>query len=166
MSIEWSGEFENQLRARRTLSIIFPMVAALILLLLYITFKDLLDTSLVFLAVLGALAGAVMFQAIFGFNFSVIVSIGYVAAFGMATQTGVIMLVYLREALDRRGGLGDIGLARGAEASGDRRGGAPPAAEAAHRGRGDHRAGADAVGDGNRRRKSCARWPPRCSAGC
>jgi len=46
-----------------------------------------------------------MFQALFGFNFSVIVSIGYVAAFGMATQTGVIMLVYLREAIERRGGL-------------------------------------------------------------
>jgi Cu(I)/Ag(I) efflux system membrane protein CusA/SilA len=105
MSIEWSGEFENQLRARQTLTLIFPMVLALILLLLYVTFKDVLDTLLVFLAVLGALAGAVIFQAIFGFNFSVIVSIGYVAAFGMATQTGVIMLVYLREAIDRRGGL-------------------------------------------------------------
>jgi Cu(I)/Ag(I) efflux system membrane protein CusA/SilA len=108
MSIEWSGEFENQLRARRTMWLIFPLVLALILLLLYITFKDLLDTLLVFLAVAGALAGAVMFQAIFGFNFSVIVSIGYVAAFGMATQTGVIMLVYLREAIDRRGGLSNI----------------------------------------------------------
>jgi Cu(I)/Ag(I) efflux system membrane protein CusA/SilA len=63
---------------------------------------------LVFLAVIGALAGAVIFQAIFGFNFSVIVSIGYVAAFGMATQTGVIMLVYLRDAIDRRGGLMNI----------------------------------------------------------
>ena len=46
-----------------------------------------------------------MFQALFGFNFSVVVSIGYIAAFGMATQTGVIMLVYLREALTRKGGL-------------------------------------------------------------
>jgi copper/silver efflux system protein len=108
MTIEWSGEFENQLRARQTLSVIFPMVVVLILLLLYITFKDMLDTLLVFLAVIGALAGAVMFQGVFGFNFSVIVSIGYIAAFGMATQTGVIMLVYLREALDRRGGLENI----------------------------------------------------------
>jgi Cu(I)/Ag(I) efflux system membrane protein CusA/SilA len=108
MSIEWSGEFENQVRARQTLSIIFPMVIVLILLLLYITFKDMLDTLLVFLAVLGALAGAVMFQALFGFNFSVIVSIGYIAAFGMATETGVIMLVYLRESLDKRGGLSSI----------------------------------------------------------
>jgi Cu(I)/Ag(I) efflux system membrane protein CusA/SilA len=50
-----------------------------------------------------------MFQALFGFNFSVVVWIGYVAAFGMATQTGVIMLVYLRESVDKHGGLGTIG---------------------------------------------------------
>ena len=111
MTIEWTGEFENQLRARQTLAVIFPMVIVLILLLLYITFNDMADTLLVVLAVAGALAGAVMFQALFGFNFSVIVSIGYVAAFGMATQTGVIMLVYLREAVDRRGGLAGIGFA-------------------------------------------------------
>jgi Cu(I)/Ag(I) efflux system membrane protein CusA/SilA len=108
MSIEWSGEFEHTLRMRQTLVVIFPMVVALILFLLYVTFRDTLDTLLVLLAVLGALAGSVMFQALFGFNFSVIVAIGYIAAFGMATQTGVIMLVYLREAVDRRGGLKGI----------------------------------------------------------
>jgi Cu(I)/Ag(I) efflux system membrane protein CusA/SilA len=108
MSIEWTGEFEAQLRARQTLSIIFPMVIAMIFLLLYMTFRDVQDMMLMALAVPGALAGAVMFQALFGFNFSVIVSIGYVAAFGMATQTGVIMLTYLREAIQRRGGLEDI----------------------------------------------------------
>jgi Cu(I)/Ag(I) efflux system membrane protein CusA/SilA len=108
MSIEWSGEFEHQVRARQTMAVIFPMVIVLILFLLYMTFHEMLDTLLVLLAVMGALAGAVMFQAIFGFNFSVIVSIGYVAAFGMATETGVIMLVYLREAIDRKGGLDAI----------------------------------------------------------
>jgi Cu(I)/Ag(I) efflux system membrane protein CusA/SilA len=108
MSIEWSGEFEHQVRARQTMAVIFPMVVIIILFLLYVTFNDLLDTLLVFLAVVGALCGSVMFQALFGFNFSVVVSIGYVAAFGMATQTGVIMLVYLREAVDRHGGLQGI----------------------------------------------------------
>jgi Cu(I)/Ag(I) efflux system membrane protein CusA/SilA len=108
MSIEWSGEFEAQVRARQTLAIIFPMVIVMILLILYVTFRDVQDMLLMALAVPGALAGAVMFQALFGFNFSVIVSIGYVAAFGMATQTGVIMLVYLREAIDHRGGLEGI----------------------------------------------------------
>jgi len=105
MSIEWSGEFEHQVRARQTMAIIFPMVIVVILFLLYVTFHEMLDTLLVFLAVIGALCGSLMFQALFGFNFSVVVSIGYVAAFGMATQTGVIMLVYLREAIDRHGGI-------------------------------------------------------------
>ncbi len=109
MTIEWTGEFEAQVRARHTLAVIFPMVIAMIFLLLYLTFKDWRDMLLMALAVPGALAGAVMFQSLFGFNFSVIVSIGYVAAFGMATQTGVIMLTYLREAIDRRGGLAKIG---------------------------------------------------------
>jgi copper/silver efflux system protein len=108
MSIEWSGEFEHQVRARQTLAVIFPMVVLVILFLLYVTFHEILDTLLVFLAVIGALCGSLMFQALFGFNFSVVVSIGYVAAFGMATQTGVIMLVYLRESIDRHGGLEKI----------------------------------------------------------
>ena len=108
MSIEWSGEFEHQVRARQTMAVIFPMVIVVILFLLYVTFRDMTDTVLVFLAVIGALCGSLIFQALFGFNFSVIVSIGYVAAFGMATETGVIMLVYLRDALDRAGGLEKI----------------------------------------------------------
>jgi Cu(I)/Ag(I) efflux system membrane protein CusA/SilA len=108
MSIEWSGDFEHQMRTNQTLALIFPIVIALILFLLFLTFHDVWDTLLVLLAVVGALAGAVMFQALFNFNFSVIVAIGYIAAFGMATQTGVIMLVYLREAVDKHGGLGNI----------------------------------------------------------
>jgi Cu(I)/Ag(I) efflux system membrane protein CusA/SilA len=108
MSIEWSGDFENQARTNQTMALILPMVFVLIFFLLYMTFRDVVDTLLVILAVLGALCGAVMFQALFGFNFSVIVWIGYIAAFGMATQTGVIMLVYLREALDKHGGLEGI----------------------------------------------------------
>ena len=108
MSIEWSGDFEHQMRTNQTMALILPMVFILIFFLLFLTFHDVLDTLLVILAVLGALSGAVMFQALFGFNFSVIVWIGYIAAFGMATQTGVIMLVYLREALDKHGGLENI----------------------------------------------------------
>jgi Cu(I)/Ag(I) efflux system membrane protein CusA/SilA len=108
MSIEWSGEYEHQVRSMQTLAVIGPMVVLTILFLLYITFREILDTLVAFLAVVGALCGSVMFQSLFGFNFSVIVSIGYVAAFGMATQTAVIMLVYLREAIDRRGGLAKI----------------------------------------------------------
>ena len=103
--IEWSGQFEHQVRAKKTLQIVFPVVIALIFLILYLTFNDLPQALLMVLAVPGALVGGVIFQTLFGFNFSVAVWVGYIAAFGMATQTGIVMMIYLRDALRRRGGL-------------------------------------------------------------
>jgi Cu/Ag efflux pump CusA len=116
--LEWSGEFEHQVRAARTLRIIFPAVIVLIFLILYLTYKDLADAGLMMLAVPEALAGGVFFQYLFPkilhgwsappVDFSVAIWVGYIAAFGMATETGIIMLVYLREAIDKRGGLEKI----------------------------------------------------------
>ena len=117
--IEWSGEFENQVRAAQTLRIVLPAVFALIFIILYLTYKDLADAALMMLAVPEALAGGVFFQFLFpkiqAFDwnaaptpFTVAVWVGYIAAFGMATETGIIMLVYLREAIDKRGGLEGI----------------------------------------------------------
>ncbi len=109
MYIEWSGQFEHQMRARRTLMVIFPVVVIMIALLLYVTYHDLVDAMLMMLAVPGALAGGVLFVYLFGFNFSVAVWVGMIACFGLATETGVVMLVYLREAVADRGGLENIG---------------------------------------------------------
>jgi Cu(I)/Ag(I) efflux system membrane protein CusA/SilA len=106
--IEWSGQFEHQVRAKKTLQVIFPMVVALIFIILYMTFKDYKDALLIILAVPGALIGGVIFQSLFGFNFSVAVWVGYIACFGMATQTGIVMLVYLHDAINARGGLKNI----------------------------------------------------------
>jgi len=106
--IEWSGQFEHQMRAKKTLQIVFPAVIALIILILYLTFHDLAQAMLMVLAIPGALAGGVIFQTLFGFNFSVAVWVGYIAAFGMATETGIVMMVYLRDALERKGGLAAI----------------------------------------------------------
>jgi Cu(I)/Ag(I) efflux system membrane protein CusA/SilA len=117
--LEWSGEFEHQVRAAKTLRIIFPAVIMLIFLILYLTYKDLADAALMMLAVPEALAGGVFFQFLFpkikAFDwsappepFSVAIWVGYIAAFGMATETGIIMLVYLREAIEKRGGLEKI----------------------------------------------------------
>ena len=103
--LEWSGEFEAQLRARRTLRIVFPLVLVIIIVVLQLTFRDRVDTLLTSLAVPGAMAGGVIFQAVWGVPFSVAVWIGYIACFGLATETGIIMLIYLREALARRGGV-------------------------------------------------------------
>jgi Cu(I)/Ag(I) efflux system membrane protein CusA/SilA len=107
--LEWSGQFEHQLRARQTLRIVFPAVIAVIVLILYLTYRSLVDTLLMMTSVLGALAGGAIFQWLFGFPFSVAVWVGYIACFGMAVETGVVMLVYLREAIDERGGLAGIG---------------------------------------------------------
>src|SRR5207247_5928213 len=116
--IEWSGEFEHQVRAARTLCFVFPVVILLIFVILYLTYKDLADAGLMMLAVPEALAGGTFFQFFFPkltqgwsappLDFSVAVWVGYIACFGMATETGIIMLVYLREAIDKRGGLEGI----------------------------------------------------------
>jgi Cu(I)/Ag(I) efflux system membrane protein CusA/SilA len=109
MYIEWAGQFENELKTRRTLQLVFPAVIGLIVLILYLTYKSWVEASLMLTSVLGALAGGAMFQWLFGFNFSVAVWVGYIACFGMATETGIVMLVYLREAIRERGGLEQIG---------------------------------------------------------
>jgi Cu(I)/Ag(I) efflux system membrane protein CusA/SilA len=106
--LEWSGQFEHQVRARKTLQVIFPLVVLLIFVILYMTFNDVRDALLIILAVPGALVGGVIFQSLFGFNFSVAVWVGYIACFGMATQTGIVMLVYLHDAIRARGGLAKI----------------------------------------------------------
>ena len=109
MYLEWTGTFEHQVRANKTLRIIFPAVIVLIALILYLTHKSWIDALLLMTSVLGALAGGAIFQWLFGFNFSVAVQVGYIACFGMAVETGVVMLVYLHEAIDERGGLERIG---------------------------------------------------------
>jgi Cu(I)/Ag(I) efflux system membrane protein CusA/SilA len=106
--IAWSGQFEHQVHAQRTLMIVFPVVIAIIFVILFLTYRDFSDTLMMFLAVPGAVAGGVLFQWFFGYTFSTAVWVGYVACFGLATETGIVMMVYLREAIDRRGGMEKI----------------------------------------------------------
>jgi Cu(I)/Ag(I) efflux system membrane protein CusA/SilA len=101
--IEWSGEFEHQVRAARTLRFVFPAVIVLIFVILYLTYNDLADAALMMLAVPEALAGGAFFMFLFPkimqgwsappMDFSVAVWVGFIACFGMATETGIIMLV-------------------------------------------------------------------------
>ncbi|MBI3837326.1 MAG: efflux RND transporter permease subunit [Planctomycetia bacterium] len=116
--IEWSGEFEHQVRAARTLCFVLPIVVILIFTILYLTYNDLADAALMILAVPEALAGGAFFMFLFPkithgwatppLDFSVAVWVGFIACFGMATETGIIMLVYLREAIEKRGGLANL----------------------------------------------------------
>ena len=99
MTIEYSGQYEHQLRARQTLAYVFPAVILIIFILLVMTFRSVPEAAHVILAVPFALTGGVILQAILGFNFSVAVWVGYIALFGTAIQTGVVMVVYLEESV-------------------------------------------------------------------
>jgi Cu(I)/Ag(I) efflux system membrane protein CusA/SilA len=116
--VEWAGEYEHQERAAKTLRWVLPAVLLVIFVILYLTYHDLADAGLMMLAVPEALAGGAFFLFLFPkllhgwdsppLEFSVAVWVGFIACFGMATETGIIMLVYLREAIERRGGLENI----------------------------------------------------------
>ena len=108
--VNWTGQFEHEAHARRTLAVVLPIILALIFAVLYWTYRDLADAALMLLAVPGSIAGGVLFQWLLGYPFSVTVWVGYIACFGMATSTGIIMLVYLRDAVAKAGGLEAISL--------------------------------------------------------
>jgi Cu(I)/Ag(I) efflux system membrane protein CusA/SilA len=108
--VEWTGQFESEARARGRLILLVPIVIVLIAALLYATYRDLADAALVLLAIPGAIAGGILFQWLLGFDFSITVWVGYIACFGMAAATGIIMLVYLREAVAKAGGLDAMSL--------------------------------------------------------
>ncbi len=99
MTIEYPGQYEHQLRARETLTYVFPAVILIIFILLVMTFRSVPEAAHVILTVPFALTGGVILQAILSFNFSVAVWVGYIALFGTAIQTGVVMVVYLEESV-------------------------------------------------------------------
>jgi Cu(I)/Ag(I) efflux system membrane protein CusA/SilA len=98
----WSGEYEFQLRAKQTLKIILPVVFAVIFLLLYMVFHSVTETLVLIFPTLYAMTGGLALQWLLGYELSVAVWVGYIALFGIAVETGVVMVVYLHEALDRR----------------------------------------------------------------
>ena len=102
MTIEYSGEYENLLRAQQTLYYIFPATLLIIFLLLYMVYHSAKEAAHVILAVPFALTGGVFLQYILGYNFSVSVWVGYIALFGTAIQTGVVMVVYLEEMVAKK----------------------------------------------------------------
>ena len=102
MTIEWSGQYENQIRAQKTLRLIVPAALFVIFILLYIIYRSFKEAAHVILAVPFALTGGVFLQWWLGYNFSVAVWVGYIALFGTAIQTGVVMVVYLDEAVKKK----------------------------------------------------------------
>lgn len=98
----WSGQWENQVRARNRLQIIIPIVFLVIFVMLYFTFKNFLEAALVMLSVPFALIGGVYYMSLLDLNFSVAIWVGFIALYGIAVETGVIMVLYLHEALDKK----------------------------------------------------------------
>jgi Cu(I)/Ag(I) efflux system membrane protein CusA/SilA len=101
-TVQWSGQWENQIRAKKRLEVLMPMVFVIIFVMLYFTTKDFTEAGVVMLSVPFALIGGVYLIYILGYNFSVAVWVGFIALYGVAVQTGLVMVVYLHEALDQR----------------------------------------------------------------
>lgn len=97
--LEWSGQYENQVRAQKRLMIIIPIVLLIILIVLYFTFNNIREVLIVLSSIPVALVGGAYSLHFFGVNFSVAVAVGFIALFGIAVETGVLMLVYLNNAL-------------------------------------------------------------------
>ena len=107
-SLKWSGEYEFELRARERLKIIVPIAFFVIFLLLYMVFHSLTEALVLIFPTLYAMTGGLLLQWYLGYNFSVAVWVGYIALFGIAVETGVVMVVYLHEALERRLASGEL----------------------------------------------------------
>jgi Cu(I)/Ag(I) efflux system membrane protein CusA/SilA len=98
----WAGEYEFEMRAKQRLKIILPIVFFVIFLLLYLVFKSAAEAAVLIFPTLYAMSGGLLLQWALGYNFSVAVWVGYIALFGIAVETGVVMVVYLDEAFQQR----------------------------------------------------------------
>ena len=115
-TLQWSGQWENQIRAKERIQFLMPIVFLIIFVMIYLVTKDFAEAFVVMLSVPFALIGGVYLIYALGYNFSVAVWVGFIALYGLAVETGVVMVVYLHEALDRRlklaekGTRGPVGL--------------------------------------------------------
>ena len=101
-SYKWSGEYEFEVRAKERLKFIVPIVFLVIFLLLYMVFHSITEAVVLIFPTFYAMTGGLILQYALGYNFSVAVWVGYIALFGIAVETGVVMVVYLHESLDKR----------------------------------------------------------------
>jgi len=97
--LEWSGQYENQIRANRKLMVIIPIVVLIILLVVYFTYRSFKEALITLITVPFALIGGVYIIYFYGINISVAVAVGFIALFGMAIETAMLMTIYLNEAM-------------------------------------------------------------------
>lgn len=99
--VEWSGQWENQIRANKTMKLILPIVILIIFIVLYVTYKSLKEALATMITVPFALVGGVFMVYFYGVNLSVAVAVGFIALFGMAIETAMLMVIYLNEAMEK-----------------------------------------------------------------
>ena len=97
--LEWSGQYENQVRAEQRLKTILPAVLLIIMMILYFTFHSFREAAIVLTSIPVALVGGAYSLYFFDVNFSVAVAVGFIALFGVAVETGILMLVYMNNSL-------------------------------------------------------------------
>ena len=98
--LEWSGQWENQIRANKTLTMIMPIVLVIIFMVLYFTYHSFKEAISTMITVPFALIGGVFMVYFYGINLSVAVAVGFIALFGMAIETAMLMTIYLNEAMN------------------------------------------------------------------
>ncbi len=99
--LEWSGQWENQIRANQTLKLIIPLVLIIIFLILYFSFKSFKEALLNLITIPFAMIGGVFIVYFYGINLSVAVAVGFIALFGLAVETAMVMVVYLNESMNQ-----------------------------------------------------------------
>lgn len=99
--LEWSGQWENQMRANKTLRLVIPIVLAIIFMVLYFTYHSIKEALLTMITVPFGLIGGVFMVYFWGVNLSVAVAVGFIALFGMAIETAMLMTIYLNEAMQK-----------------------------------------------------------------
>ncbi len=99
--IEWSGQYENLIRGEKVLLMIIPVVLIIILLSLYFAFKSMREAFLSLITIPFALIGGAYMVYFYGVNLSIAVAVGFIALFGIAVETGVVMVIYLNDAMQQ-----------------------------------------------------------------
>jgi Cu(I)/Ag(I) efflux system membrane protein CusA/SilA len=99
--LEWSGQYENLIRGQQTLLIILPVVVLIIFISLYLAFKSIREAFFSLITVPFALIGGGLMVYFWGVNLSVAVAVGFIALFGIAVETGVVMVIYLNDAMQQ-----------------------------------------------------------------
>jgi len=99
--VEWSGQYENLIRGKQTLIVILPVVLLIIFISLYLAFKSIREAFLSLITIPFALIGGAYMVYFYGVNLSVAVAVGFIALFGIAVETGVVMVIYLNDAMQQ-----------------------------------------------------------------